>query len=378
MANLKQKVLHALKHENQLEIALDDLSKSQENLLNNYSNLAIKQKDKNKILKKFTDLQNIRNLLHRYNKLNENNYTQDALDEKDNIENIILKGGISYNKYVWHSENSENTCDICKSLEGQEFDFYDEVPQRPHPNCKCYVEIVEYDDKNSIPETNENEEPCDTIYEIEALISNIEGGIQESESLVDEVETEVQDLENDILRVQNLIQDTDTTLEILSEEYGKHLSECENNVDADYAYMYAKKAEWQTLLHDILEILNPIGTFLDTLKIFISNYVELLYHAYHLKEFEMDKYFHSKANCEATQEMGILGEKYAEFLSNQKENFDQWNNMYAKSHKVTIEEAIADSERDQVANRLGRERGRKYPYCDCSILMHDLLPDYKK
>lgn len=378
MANLKQKVLHALKHENQLEIALDDLSKSQENLLNNYSNLAIKQKDKNKILKKFTDLQNIRNLLHRYNKLNENNYTQDALDEKDNIENIILKGGISYNKYVWHSENSENTCDICKSLEGQEFDFYDEVPQRPHPNCKCYVEIVEYDDKNSIPETNENEEPCDTIYEIEALISNIEGGIQESESLVDEVETEVQDLENDILRVQNLIQDTDTTLEILSEEYGKHLSECENNVDADYAYMYAKKAEWQTLLHDILGILNPIGTFLDTLKIFISNYVELLYHAYHLKEFEMDKYFHSKANCEATQEMGILGEKYAEFLSNQKENFDQWNNMYAKSHKVTIEEAIADSERDQVANRLGRERGRKYPYCDCSILMHDLLPDYKK
>lgn len=378
MANLKQKVLHALKHENQLEIALDDLSKSQENLLNNYSNLAIKQKDKNKILKKFTDLQNIRNLLHRYNKLNENNYTQDALGEKDNIENIILKGGISYNKYVWHSENSENTCDICKSLEGQEFDFYDEVPQRPHPNCKCYVEIVEYNDENSIPETNENEEPCDTIDEIEALISDIEGGIQESERLVDEVETEVQDLENDVLRVQNLIQDTDTTLEILSEEYGKHLSECENNVDADYAYMYAKKAEWQTLLHDILGILNPIEAFLDTLKIFISNYVELLYHAYHLKEFEMDKYFHSKANCEATQEMGILGEKYAEFLSNQKENFDQWNNMYAKSHKVTIEEAIADSERDQVANRLGRERGRKYPYCDCSILMHDLLPDYKK
>ena len=153
MANLKQKVLHALKHENQLEIALDDLSTSQENLLNNYSNPAIKQKDKNKILKKFTDLQNIRNLLHRYNKLNENNYTQDALDEKDNIENIILKGGISYNKYVWHSENSEDTCDICKSLDGQEFDFYDEVPQRPHPNCKCTVEIIEETNSNDNSET---------------------------------------------------------------------------------------------------------------------------------------------------------------------------------------------------------------------------------
>ena len=71
-------------------------------------------------------------------------------------------------------------------------------------------------------------------------------------------------------------------------------------------------------------------------------------------------------------------EKSAMFLSDQKEKFDQWNNIYAKSHKISIEEAIADSERDQVANRLGRERGRKYPYCDCSILMHDLLPNYKK
>ena len=40
--------------------------------------------------------------------------------------------------YVWHSENSENTCDVCTELDGQEFDFYDEVPERPHPNCKCY------------------------------------------------------------------------------------------------------------------------------------------------------------------------------------------------------------------------------------------------
>ena len=162
MANLKEKILHALKYNKQVDMVLDDLSISQENLLNNYSNPAIKQKDKNKILKKFTDLQNIRNLLHRYNKLNENNYTQDALDEKDNIFNIILKGGISYNKYVWHSENSENTCDICKSLDGQEFDFYDEVPQRPHPNCKCTVEIVEETNSNDNSETYTQENDSTT------------------------------------------------------------------------------------------------------------------------------------------------------------------------------------------------------------------------
>ena len=147
---------------------------------------------------------------------------------------------------------------------------------------------------------------------------------------------------------------------------------CNGNV------ILSTREEWLTLFHDILGLLNPVVAFLNTLRIFISNYVELLYHAYHLREFEMDKYYYSKANCEATQQMGIIGEKSANFLSDQKEKFDQWNNVYAKSHKVSIEEAIADSERDQVANRLGRERGRKYPYCDCSILMHDLLPDYKQ
>ena len=66
------------------------------------------------------------------------------------------------------------------------------------------------------------------------------------------------------------------------------------------------------------------------------------------------------------------------YNSDFKEKFDQWNNVYAKSHKVSIEEAIADSEQDQIANRLGRERGRRYPNCDCSTLMYDLLPNYKK
>ena len=143
MAKLKEKIQQALKHDRQLENTLDDISESQENLLKNHSNPVFNQKDKNKILKKFSELQSIGKYLHRYKKLNENNYNQDAQEEKENIETILLKGGISYNKYIWHSENSEDTCDVCKSLDGKEFDFYEEVPERPHPNCKCTVEIVE-------------------------------------------------------------------------------------------------------------------------------------------------------------------------------------------------------------------------------------------
>lgn len=90
--------------------------------------------------------------MYRCNALNENNLEADA--EKSDIENTVLKGGISYNKYVWHSENGEHTCDVCKSLDGKVFDFYDEVPERPHPNCRCTVEVVE--DNEIVAQKNES------------------------------------------------------------------------------------------------------------------------------------------------------------------------------------------------------------------------------
>lgn len=377
MAKLKNTILQTLKSGKGIEPTLNELSGSQENLLKNHSNPVFSNKDKNKILKEYMKLQEIEKSMQRYNTLRKNHYNEEAAEEKSDIETTVLKGGVSYNKYVWHSENGEDTCEVCKSLDGTVYDFYDEVPARPHPNCRCTVEVVESDDENSkSQEDSENEEPCNAINNIEIMINDIETNVRETETLMYEVKTCTEDLEKDVVRVQNLIQGADSTLEILSEEYQKHLPECINNVDSDYAYMYAKRAEWQTLLHDVLGLLNPMAACLNTLRIFISNYRELLYHAFKLNEAEMDKYYHSKANCEATQEMGIIGKISAEFLSNAKELYDQYT--YVHTHKVTIEEAIADSERDQVANRLGRERGRKYPYCKCSILMHDLLPDYKK
>lgn len=143
MANLKEKILQSLRNTKQVETTLNTIAKSQENLLKNYSNPVFSKRDKNKILNSYSNLQDVGKSLYRYNTLQEHNYLNDAEEEKENIESKVLKGGVSYNKYVWHSENGEHTCDVCSELDGQEFDYYDEVPESPHPNCKCYVEIVE-------------------------------------------------------------------------------------------------------------------------------------------------------------------------------------------------------------------------------------------
>lgn len=158
MAKLKDKILNALKRDDELENTLNLLSKSQENLLKNYSNPAVKDKDRDNILQNYSNLQNIGQALYRFNTLKSQNYLADAREEKKNIENVLLKGGVSYNKYIWHSENGENTCDECKALDGEEFGFYDEVPPRPHPNCRCWVDIIKgkVETDNDEPQENEN------------------------------------------------------------------------------------------------------------------------------------------------------------------------------------------------------------------------------
>lgn len=67
-----------------------------------------------------------------------------------------------------------------------------------------------------------------------------------------------------------------------------------------------------------------------------------------------DKYFHCKANCEATQRGG-LGEATATGMSNLRE----WLDMNVKGDPKWA------SDQDQEANRFGREAAKKWPGQSC-------------
>lgn len=169
MTNLKEQVLRTLKNSKHIDSTLENFSQTFENLLKNHSNPVFNQGDKNKILKSYSELKNLGKSLYRYGKLKENNYLADAQEEKEDIENIVLKGGITYHHYIWHSEDGEHTCNECRELDGQVFEMGEEVPERPHPNCRCTVEVVDgeietdgeepQDDKDKIPPQNPVPQP---------------------------------------------------------------------------------------------------------------------------------------------------------------------------------------------------------------------------
>lgn len=328
----------------------------------------------------YRKLNEIGQSLYRYDKLSKAGLKEEANTESGKLSNLIsnynateegtvLKGGISNTKYVWIAE--DGACDDCLAMDGTEYDNPDDAPIPLHTNCKCRIEEIADD------EPNDDDEPCDCVERLDSLIAELEERQSEAESVESELQTETEDLEKMTSRAENIIEEMNETLSILEDEYGQHLTDCENNIDAIYDEISRKVEEVQSLLQDILDLLETTVAYLKVFATFCSNFVQLLYHAYVLKESGMDKYYHSVANCQSAQ-FGDLEEEAATVLSDFKEEFDQYNNNYATSHKLTLEQALADSERDQVANRLGRERGRNNPTCDCRILMQDLLPKNKR
>lgn len=324
----------------------------------------------------FGKLKYIEHSLYRYNQLSNAGLKDDAKTEKFKVANLIdnfnateeetvLKGGISNVKYVWRS--SPDSCEECQALDGTEYDFAEDIPDKPHPNCNCEIETVT-DEDDEDDDDDDNDEPCDCVERLEELIAELEENGSDLESIEEESQADAEDLENMASHVENMIAEMNETLESLSEDYGQHLADCENNIDAIYDEIVIKIQELQNLLTDILTFLDNVKSYLQVLAIFVGNYFALLYEAYVLRE-KMDKYRHSVANCQSAQ-LGEYEEEVAKMLSDKKEIYDQ--HTYMQTHHVTLEKAVEDSERDQVANRLGRERGRNNPNCDCRILMQDL------
>lgn len=327
----------------------------------------------------YNKLKEIEHSLYRYDQLSKAGLKKDAKTENTKANNLInnfnateegtvLKGRISNTIYVWVAE--DGACEDCQAMEGTKFSNPEDAPLPLHPNCKCHLEEIVEEESN-----NDGDEPCDCVERLDAVIAELEGAVGEAESLEGEFQTEVDSLETMASKAESLLADMDETLSIIEDEYGQHLPDCENNIDAIYDEISRKVEEVNNLLQEILNLLETAAAYLRVTAIFVSNYIELLYHAYVLKEEGMDKYYHSVANCQSAQ-FGELEEAAATALSDLKEQYDQYT--YVHTHKVTVEKALEDSERDQVANRLGRERGRNNPTCDCRVLMQDLLPEHRR
>ncbi len=61
----------------------------------------------------------------------------------------ILKGSITNDRFVWKA--NKGACKKCASMNKKIFMNREDIPQKPHPNCKCRINKIHYvDRKNNI------------------------------------------------------------------------------------------------------------------------------------------------------------------------------------------------------------------------------------
>lgn len=226
------------------------------------------------------------------------------------MSDIVLEGRIGNYKYIWHSNDC--ACEKCQALEGTEYDNEKDIPDKPHPNCKCYIEVIEQNRCNCLDD----------------LLTELGGIIGDAMSL-----------QSEILSGINFF----TNILITKQCRRPALAIIESCIDA---------------LQQI------IGTIND----FIRNYNDMR----DANTIGADKYFHSKANCDGAKR-GELGALVAKGISDLREFTDLFKNVLVKG--MTIAESLEDSAGDQEANQYGREQGKNYPEEESSVLVDKYRPN---
>lgn len=303
--NLRQKIKELINEKKPNDTLLQELSKMKIKLAS-VSNIDYET---------YNNLSDIEHSLYRYNNFLKNGMQNYAETEAKNLVNLseenstILQGGISNTKYIWRTES--NACEKCQDLDGTEYNSKEDIPEKPHPNCKCYIEEVKDDD-----------EACE--YCVSAL----------------------EYFEDTLLNAQTILGDSYNTL----------------NEFISFAGGQISLIAHEKINYVIDSLSQIIGAFDD----FISNYKELLELNKEKYHEGSPEYYHQKANCQAAQR-GEIGEATSVLLGQIREFADYYKDIYIKGK--SIEEAEYNNKYDFAQNAEGRQAGRENPNGDCGEIL---------
>ena len=106
--------------------------------------------------------------------------------------------------YQWSSESG--ACEVCKEMDGKLFESTDEIPDRPHPNCKCHIEILEKesDEINKDPIEAHRKKIKDTKRN-ELELAKLLGDTKSLEEEIDEYIRQVNKQEKELNKLENSI-----------------------------------------------------------------------------------------------------------------------------------------------------------------------------
>ena len=107
-----------------------------------------------------------------------------------------LYGNVEQNDYyyLWHSELG--ACEKCQAMDGKTFDDANTIPDKPHPNCKCWLERKKHPSSDPIQQRRDKiQEQKDLELEFEKLKGDVAVLENETKLNIDMIETELDSIE---------------------------------------------------------------------------------------------------------------------------------------------------------------------------------------
>ena len=107
-----------------------------------------------------------------------------------------LYGNVNLNDYYFEWNAEPGACEKCQALDGKTFDDANKIPDKPHPNCKCWIERKKYPSSDPIQQRRDKiQEQKDLELEFEKLKGDVAVLEDETELNIDMLETELETLE---------------------------------------------------------------------------------------------------------------------------------------------------------------------------------------
>ena len=147
-------------------------------------------------------------------------------------------------QYEWKSESG--ACEVCQELDGTVYDTASNIPDRPHPNCKCWIEVLEREKETTDPIELRREQAKDK-KRMQQELAKLLGDAKSLEEEIDEYMKQIEEQEEELNRIERAI-DTDK----LETADRRRLTDAKEQID--FAKNKADKAK-----QEISEVKKQIG-----------------------------------------------------------------------------------------------------------------------
>ena len=139
-------------------------------------------------------------------------------------------------EYEWKTE--PDACEVCQRLDGTIYDSANDIPDRPHPNCKCHIEILEKESDEAVFDPIEaHRKVIKDRKRNELELAKLLGDAKSLEQEIDEYIRRINEQDKEIELLENSI---DTSK--LEQKDRQKISEAKEKIDyAKYKGDKAKK-----------------------------------------------------------------------------------------------------------------------------------------